>query len=280
MLKLAVVSWSFHRLLEAGQQDIFQYITACKALGCTQLDPWNGHFRLLIAGDNALKASGVPTPQLSAAEVEYLAQVKAAAEQAGLPFGCLAVDGAHIYEATPEARALNRAVAYRWLQAAHQLGASQVRVDAGGPPEMPDEAFAVICAGYQDLLARAQPLGLEILIENHWGPSNNPDNVVKLMDALPGLGLLFDTNNWIKPRQQEAWQTCARYARAVHIKTFAFDENGNDPSVDLAQAIRILQQAGYAGAWCVESVPKDGDEMGAAAKTLALIRRALGAEAA
>ena len=124
MVKLSIASWSFHRLLESGQQDMFKYITDCKDLGATQLDPWNGHLAPLIAGDHAMKAGLVPNGQLSAAEKAYLAQVKAAAEETGLPFGCLAVDGAHIYEATPEARALNRAVAYRWLEAASLLGAS------------------------------------------------------------------------------------------------------------------------------------------------------------
>jgi sugar phosphate isomerase/epimerase len=166
-------------------------------------------------------------------------------------------------------------VAYRWLRAAYLLGCKQVRIDAGGPPEMPDEAFKVIVAGYQDLLAHAKSLGIELLVENHWGPTNNPDNVVKLLGALPGLGLLFDTNNWIKTRQEEAWETCARYARAVHIKTFTFDEQGNEPSVDIPKAMRILVAAGYNDAWGVESVPKDGDEIGAVKKTFALIRKSL-----
>jgi sugar phosphate isomerase/epimerase len=272
-LKLAIASWSFHRTLEAGQQDMFKYITDCKDLGCTQLDPWNGHLAPLIAGDRQIKESGVANPQLSGDEMAYLAQVKATAQRVGLPFGCLAVDGAHIYEESPAARALNRAVAYRWLDAARYLECDQVRIDAGGPADMPDNAFAIIVEGYQDLLARANGLGIELLVENHWGPTNNPDNVVKLLNALPGLGLLFDTNNWLKARQEEAWEMCARYARAVHIKTFSFDENGDEPSVNLAKAIHLLQAAGYNGAWGVEAVPKDGDEYEGVKKTFALIRK-------
>ncbi|MFZ6030963.1 MAG: sugar phosphate isomerase/epimerase family protein [Chloroflexota bacterium] len=275
MIKLSIASWSFHRLLQAGRQDMFKYILDSKALGATQLDPWNGHLAPLVVRDSEIKAAGVPSALLSADEFSYLAQVKAAAQRVGLPFGCLAVDGAHIYEESPEARALNRAIAYRWLDAARFLECEQVRIDAGGPGAMPDDVFAVIVDGYRDLLARARSLGLELLIENHWGPSNNPDHVVKLLDALPGLGLLFDTNNWIKLRQQEAWETCARYARSVHIKTFSFDENGNEPSVDIAKAIRILQAAGYKGTWGVESVPQDGDEYDGVKKSFALIRKIL-----
>ena len=274
MVKLSIASWSFHRLLESGQQDMFKYITDCKDLGATQLDPWNGHLAPLIAGDHAMKAGLVPNGQLSAAEKAYLAQVKATAEETGLPFGCLAVDGAHIYETTPEARALNRAVAYRWLEAASLLGATQIRVDAGGPAEMPDDVFAIIIEGYQDLIGRAHQLGIELLIENHWGPSHIAENLSRILDAVPGLGLLIDTNNF-QGDKERAWEMFAGRAVSVHIKTFSFDEQGNDPSVDLSKAIHLLTAAGYNGTWGVESVPLDGDEYGAVKKTFALIRRTL-----
>jgi sugar phosphate isomerase/epimerase len=274
MIRLSIASWSFHRSLEAGKQDMFRYITDCKDLGATQLDPWNGHLAPLVARDNAMKIGQAPDATLAPSEKAYLAEVKAAAQKTGLPLGCLAVDGAHIYEPTAQARALNRAVAYRWLEAAHLLGAVQMRVDAGGPPEMPPEAFTIIIEGYQDLIARAQPLGIELLIENHWGPSPIPENLARILEAAPGLGLLFDTNNFSGDKER-AWERFAGYARSVHIKTFSFDEQGNDPSVNLAKAITLLAAAGYQGAWGVESVPRDGDEYGAVKKTFALIRRVL-----
>ena len=275
-MRLSIASYSFHRRLEAGQQDMFQYIRDCQALGANVLEPWNSHLAPLAAGDAALKASGRwQDSRLSAAEQIYLEQVSAAARAAALPFGCVAVDGAHIYEPTPEARQLNRAVAYRWLQAAHQLGAAQVRIDAGQADGFPESAFRIVVDGYRDLIARGRELGLEILFENHWGISHDYENVQKLVAAVDGLGLLFDTHNWRGGTHQIAWRECARFARSVHIKTFRFDEAGNEPSEDLALAIRLLVEAGYRGTWGVESVPEDGDELGAAAKTLALIRREL-----
>jgi sugar phosphate isomerase/epimerase len=275
-MQLSIASYSFHRRLEAGQQDMFQYIRDCQALGVNVLDPWNGHLAPLVAGDQALKAAGRwQNPRLSTEEETYLGQVRAAAHSAGLPFGCVAVDGAHIYESTPEARQLNRAVAYRWLQAAHLLGATQVRIDAGQAEGFPEAVFRIVVDGYDDLIMRGRALGLEILFENHWGISNDYENVIRLVEAVDGLGLLFDTHNWRAGTQAKAWQQCARFARSVHIKTFGFNEAGNDPSVDLAQAIRLLVAAGYAGTWGVESVPEAEDEMIAAQKTIALIRRVL-----
>jgi sugar phosphate isomerase/epimerase len=270
-MDISICSYSFHRLLAAGKQDIFQYIKDCKRLGCTHLDPWSGHFEA-----PGQKPGEVPLLSQSR-HLEYLSSIKAAAELAGLPFGCIAVDGAHIYEDSAEARQANRQRASNWLELAAFLGAKQVRIDAGYRAEVwPAEVFATIVTGYQDLLAEAKTKGLELVIENHWGPSQHPAELLRLLEAVKDLGLLFDTHNWAAGKQQEAWERCAKYARAVHVKTFAFEASGNEANTDIAKAIRLLQEAGYSGIWGIESVPEDGDELAGAAKTVALLRRLVG----
>jgi sugar phosphate isomerase/epimerase len=276
-MEIGICSYSFHRLLEAGKQDMFKYITDCKAMGATQLDPWNAHLASIEASAAAWKTQANPeNVQLSDEEETYLAQVKKAADDAGLPFGCIAVDGAHIYEPTPEARRANRAYAHKWLEIADRLDAPQLRIDAGGTPELPDDMFQIIIAGFGDLVARGRDKGIEIVFENHWGSTNVPENVVKIVEAVDGLGLLFDTNNWAEGMQEKGWEICAKYARACHIKTFAFDEDGNEPSVDIPRAMHLLIDAGYDGCWSIESCPKEIDEYEGARKTIALIRRVVG----
>ena len=279
-MELSICSYSFHRLLEAGHQDVFKYISDCHALGCTQLDLWNGHLPSLL--DDEARPEGPSSftleyTQLSAPEMDYIARIKATADITGLPFGCLAVDGAHIYEPSPEARQAQQIMAYRWLNIAEQLSAQQIRIDSGGPPEMPEDVLELIVTGYNDLIPRAGEKGIEVVIENHWGASRIPENVVRILDAVPGLGLLFDTGNWPEGMRETGWTRCARYARATHLKTYAFDAEGNETTVDIPRAMRILQEAGYQGAWGIESVPREGDEYEAAKKSVALVRRVLGA---
>ncbi len=281
-MELSICSYSFHRLLEAGQQDVFQYISDCHTLGCTQLDLWNGHLPSLLDDEARPEGPSSFTPeyaQLSADELDYLAGIKATADSAGLPFGCLAVDGAHIYESSPEVRQAQQIKAHRWLNIAEQLGVEQIRIDSGGPSEMPDDIFEIIVTGYNDLIPRAGEKGMEIVIENHWGASRIPENVVRIIEAVPGLGLLFDTGNWPEGMREMGWERCARYARATHLKTYAFDAEGNETTVDIPRAMRILQEAGYQGSWGIESVPRQGDEFEAAKKSVALVRRVLGVTA-
>ncbi|MBI5092881.1 MAG: TIM barrel protein [Candidatus Hydrogenedentes bacterium] len=275
-MDFGICSFSYHRLLAAGKQDIFKYIEDCKKVHATQLDPWNAHLAPVKDGDAVLKAGADPeNAQLSPQDEDYLKRVKVAADYVGLPFGCIAVDGAHIYEPTEEARRGNRALAYRWLDVGERLGARQVRIDAGGPAEMPDDIFAIIVEGYNDLVARGRERGIEILMENHWGPSQIPENVVKILEAVDGLGLLFDTNNWAPGMQERGWELCAKYAKASHIKTFEFDENGDEPSVDIPRVMNLLLDEGYDESWGIESCPTDGDEYAGVEKTISLMKRVL-----
>ncbi len=256
--RYSICSYSFRHSFENASMDYPGYVAFHQRHGFSQLDPWMKHL------EPALEDSA------------WLADAKKMADDAGLPYGCIAVDGGHIYEPSAAERAARREMAYRWLDVAAALGASQVRIDSGGPEELTDEICKHIVDGYNDLISRAREMGLEILVENHWGPTMHPENTKRLLEAVDGLGLLFDTNNWAPGKRETAWTMCAPYARHTHFKTFSFDSQGNEPSVNLQQAFRILLDSGYDGVWGIESVPTDGDEEGAAVKTLALMKRALG----
>ncbi len=270
-MEIGICSYSFHRLLAAGKQDIFRFIVDCKELGCSQLDPWNAHLALIKQGDAAVKLGA--KQHLSRAEEDYLTKVKDAADAVELPFGLIAVDGAHVYEAEAQKLAENRARAYRWIEVARRLGARQVRIDSGGPEEMTGEIFKVIEEGYQDLIERATSFNIEVVVENHWGPTVLPENVLTLVESIDGLGLLLDTQNWKEGKKAEGLRDCAKYATAVHIKTLKWDEQGNETMTQVPSAIRQLQDAGYSGCWGIESCPEDADEYGAARRSVALLRK-------
>lgn len=275
-MNFSIASYSFHRALEAGQQDMFRYIADSKALDMAQLDPWNGHLAPITQEDEALRAGdNYKSLSFSPETQAYIGQVRAAADAAGLSFGCVAVDGAHIYEDTADKRERNRYSAYRWLDVAHTLGARQIRIDSGGTPELPDGMFRIIVEGYRDIVARAKEKSLEVVIENHWGSSKPVENVMRFLDAVPDVKLLMDSHNWRPDEREIGWQRGAPYTTAVHVKTFEFDENGDDPSANLDRFVQIMVNAGYTGCWGIESVPRDGDEYGAVRKTRALLERLL-----
>ncbi|MEM7030876.1 MAG: TIM barrel protein [Chloroflexota bacterium] len=269
-MDISICSFSFHRQLRDGKQDIFKFIEDCQTLGTTYLDPWSGHF------EAPGQERGLP-PQLdNPTHAEYVDKIKAAGDAVGQPFGCIAIDGTHIYEEDPNDRAENRDKASQWLAVVARLGGKQMRIDTGPRADAwTDDEFDIIVAGYNDLIAEAKKVDVEIVVENHWGPTRFPENTVRILEAVDGLGLLFDTNNWAEGTQERAWEMCAKYAKTMHVKTFSFDENGDDPSVNLRKAINILRENGYNGVWGVESCPRDGNEFEGARDTIALIKRVL-----
>lgn len=273
-MNYAIASYSFHRMLESASFNIFDYIEICDRLGCTQLDPWAAHLTNAHSMETIAKVGSQPgILSLEPGSVDFTKRIQKAAAATGLPFGCIAVDGGHIYELDIEDRKRNREIALQWLDVAELLGASQVRIDSGGEETVTEEIFKIIMEGYQFLIEYARPKGIEILVENHWGPTPNPDFTLRLLKSVEGLGLLFDSNNIIKGRQAEGWRILAPFARSVHIKTFGFDDKGTDPTVDIPHCIEILKQAGYNGVWSIESCPLDGNELQAVKKTLSLIQR-------
>jgi sugar phosphate isomerase/epimerase len=276
-MKLGICSFAFHRTWAAGTMDFPGLIQACKDLGCTQLDPWNAHLNEPTKGEDTVRAGRNPQDaRLGTPSDEYVDVLVEQVKAGGLPVGCVAVDGGHIYEAEADKRALNNERAHRWIDISGKLGATHMRIDAGGPEDMPEPILAEIVAGYRDLIDHAKQFGIRVLVENHWGPTVIPENVNRLLDAVDGLGLLFDTNNWKKERQHDAWRMCSARSEVVHVKTFAINDDLIDPEIDLTEAFSLLRQHGFNGIWCVESVPRDGEEIAAARRTLDLIRREAG----
>ncbi len=273
-MHIGICSFSLHRTFAAGAMDFAGFVALNRRLGCTQLDPWCAHLEGGGPGENQLHAGRNPDQaDLGLPPPERVPHLKAAA--AGMPWGCIAVDGAYVWDADPAKMVRNRARAKAWLALAKDFGASSVRIDAGGP-EQPDAAtWDAIIAGYHDLVATARSLGIQLLVENHWGSSVIPANVVRLLESVPGLALLFDTHNWKGGYQAEGWETCARFAKVVHIKSFAFSADGEETCINLPRIIRrIIDQAGRDVTWCVESVPQRAeDEIDTVAKTIDLIRR-------
>jgi len=280
-MKLSICSYSFHRLLEQGKLDIFQYIDLCKQLGCTHLQPWNAHFVKPSDLKKVVELGKTPWEGKDSAWLDppsdksFLNDIKKYADMKELKFELICVDRAYIYDENKEIMMENRKRAYKWIETAEILEAEGIRIDAGGPQELSDEVFEIIAEGYNDLIEKGGNRGVAIYIENHWGSSNVPENIIRLLKSVKNLKYLFDTNNWAKGRQKDGWEMCARFADATHIKTFEFDESGEEKTVDLSKAITLLKQANYNGVWGIESVPREVDEITGAELTIRLIKKYL-----
>jgi sugar phosphate isomerase/epimerase len=87
----------------------------------------------------------------------------------------------------------------KWVDIAHYLGCTAIRTNCRGPEGVDgEEAMDWAVESYQLLLDYARPSGINILIENHGGVSNDAAWMVRLIERLndPLFGTLPD---WREP---------------------------------------------------------------------------------
>lgn len=190
---------------------------------------------------------------------DYLARLKAAAASAGRSTLCLIMEG---NLATPDEEARRRQIEEnsRKLKAAKYLGASVVRMNLGkaeSPEKDGTEGVQRCIAAFNELLPLARELDIRITIENHGGPSTMADWILQIIHGTDPkwIGSCLDFGNWPPDPpdlRYEEITKLAPHAYHVHVKTHAFDENGEEARVDYGRCFDIMKSVGYAGAVSIE----------------------------
>lgn len=144
---------------------------------------------------------------------------------------------------------------YRWADAAHVLGCQSIRVNAGSAGSW-DEQMKLAADGLSSLADYCQKLDLNVLVENHGGLSSNAKWLAGVMTLADheGVGTLPDFGNFTIDR--ETGESYDRYlgteelmpfAKAVSAKTYDFDIQGNETTIDYPRIMGIVAKAGYSG---------------------------------
>jgi sugar phosphate isomerase/epimerase len=105
------------------------------------------------------------------------------------------------------------------------------------------------------LAAEAGARGLRIGIENHWGVSGDPANVVHIISAVasPWLGSCPDLGNFPRGVDPETGlRLLAQHAVILHAKSYGFRADGGEKRIDYARLLPIFHAAGFDGPVTVE----------------------------
>jgi len=222
-MNVSIASYAFHGLHSAGKMDVFGYLETCRyRYHLTTADIWNGFFPTL--------------------DYDFLEKVKEELETRDMTLENLCVDGPHIWDDDEAVREQHYQQALEYLQAAKFLNAKTIRVDAGGQgDEFSQEQFDLVVKRYREYAQIAYDLGFKVGPENHWGPENVPDNMVRICQAVdhPGFGVLLHF------KSKEGDKKIAPWAVHTHISWEATHDG-------LAESMAMLRDAGYQGCWSVE----------------------------
>jgi sugar phosphate isomerase/epimerase len=171
-----------------------------------------------------------------------------------------------------------------WMEAAAELGCSQLRVNAYG-----DGTYLAQLNQCAEGLHRLSDLGIEyglqVLVENHGHQSNVGAWLAMLMDktAHENCGVFLDFDNFFMggwniepPRWYDRYQgimDLAPYAKGISAKAHDFADDGNETTIDYKLCMDILFAANFQGTISAEFEGTRLSEFQGSLKTIELIRR-------
>ena len=244
--KYSLAQWSFHRELFAGEMDTIGFIHAAGELGFDGVEYVSQFF------------------QDKAQDFAYLDTLNAAAKAAGVRNLMLQLDNiGNLGASDPAERAKAIADAKVWVDAASYLNCEMMRINAHGDGDA-EQIKASSALAIAELADYANSKGVQIIIENHGGISNNGAWLADLVASLSehNVASLADFHNWCIERENgqlwgapcskeyDAYQGFAELipsARGISVKALEFDADGNETSMDFPRFFQMMKDANYPG---------------------------------
>ncbi len=235
LYRISLAQWSLHRALRSGKLNNLDFPRVAREhYGIDAVEYVNQFFK-----DKATDQA-------------YLRELRKRASDAGVTSRLIMIDGEGAL-GDPDAGRRRRAVEnhHKWVLAARSLGCATIRVNAASAGSY-DEQMKLAADGLRRLTVFAARHEINVIVENHGGLSSNGRwlaGVIKLVGH-PRCGTLPDFGNFqIGPgKTYDRYRGVAEmmpFAKAVSAKSYDFDENGNETTIDYRRMMKIVVAAGY-----------------------------------
>jgi sugar phosphate isomerase/epimerase len=250
MAKISVSSWSLHRHIG---NDL------------TLLD-----FPKMAREKFGVDAIELVNFQFESTERDYVVALKNRIEENGQKVVHIAAGHGNISQPDESQRLEDVKVLFGWLDLAVHLGAPAIRIDTGQQEGELD--LSITIDSYKRLAQRARELGLKITLENHGGISGDPANLVQIVESVGSdvMGTCPDFGNFPAERRYDDIETVAPYAVILHAKTYEFDPDGEETTIDYSRCAQIFKS--FTGYWSVE-FEGPGDQYDGTKKSIELIQK-------
>lgn len=250
--RFAVSTWSLHRTLGkppiTGPDHAAPWQVGQAALPLLDLPA-----KLAAFGINKLEICHFHLPSR---EDAYLAQLRAALDDAGVTLWQLLIDGGDLTH--PQHADRDLAWIQGWLDVAATLGATRARV-SGGKATPNTQSLAISHAALAQLGAYAAARNVRLMTENWQNLLSTPEAVLTVLDGLDEVGLLADFGNWSGPTKYADLAAILPRAESAHAKAH-FDGPGSMDRADYEQCLALCQQAGFSGPYSLIYDGPDADE--------------------
>ncbi len=236
--KISLAEWSLHKTLQKKEMTNLDFpVVAREKYGIEAVEFVNQFFK-----DKAHDSS-------------YLKELKKRATDNGVTCVLIMIDGEGDMSAA-EKGGRDKAVENHkaWVDAALELGCHSIRVNTGS--NYSPTKLDTIADGCSKLTEYGDSKNINIICENHGGPSSDPDALIALMKKVnhPRFGTLPDFGNFPKTRRNvysiDVYDAIAQmmpYAKGVSAKSYDFDESGRESHLDFSRIMKIVTDSGYHG---------------------------------
>ena len=252
--KLSLAQWSIHKMIREDGLDPYAFAEKAKSWGFTGLEYVSQLYRSELEAENYSEI----------AMKKFVDRSNAEAKKHGLENVIIMVDGEGALAAI-DAKERKQAVEnhYKWVDAAAAMGCHSIRVNLQGTMEK-EAWISASVDGLTQLSTYARDKNINVLVENHGGPSSNAAWLAHVMQKvnMKNCGTLPDFGNFCVKRKDGSYYSseCIEeydiyqgvtelmpYAIAVSAKSYDFDENGDETKIDYHRMLQIVKESGYTG---------------------------------
>ncbi|WP_222982908.1 sugar phosphate isomerase/epimerase family protein [Flagellimonas meishanensis] len=253
-IKLSLAQWSMHKMIFDDGVDPYTFAEKASQWGFEGLEYVSAlYYKELQAQDFSEEAMN-----------NWVEKSKAESEKYGLTNLLIMIDGQGdiaVEDETKRKEAVENH--YKWVDAAAALGCHSIRVNLNGSKD-PEVWIPTSVAGLTQLASYAKGKNINIIVENHGGPSSNAQLLAEVMQkvGMDNCGTLPDFGNFCIKREDgsyyeskcleeydryEGTRELMPYAKGVSAKSYSFDEEGNETRVDYPRIMEIVLESGYSG---------------------------------
>ncbi|MGM0390428.1 MAG: sugar phosphate isomerase/epimerase family protein [Bacteroidota bacterium] len=247
--EISLAQWSLSKPIIEGEMDPMDFAQKAQEMGFSGIEYVSGLYNAEV------EKTGLAT---------VLNTLKARSERYNVENVLIMIDGEGDLAISDEAERNNAVENHKkWVDAAKFLGAHSIRVNLFGSDDA-EEWKANSIDGLKKLGEYGSSKGINVLVENHGYLSSNAKLLVEVIEGvnLPNVGTLPDFGNFCLKREGgERWQAACieeypkyqgveemmPHAKAVSAKSYAFDESGQETTIDYGRMLKIVKDAGYTG---------------------------------
>lgn len=240
--RLSTSTWSLHRVLGPVYWD---------SPAKPHLEPeypYGPGTLTLLELPARLAQSGIHTLEichfhLPSREADYLSQLRAALDDAGVELFSLLIDDGDITH--PEFQARDMDWAAGWIETAGKLGAKATRVIAGKTVDA--EALDRSKEALRQLADVAEGQGVRLMTENWFSLLGKPEQVCELLSSLDGrVGLCADFGNWKGLGKYDDLARIMPLAESCHAKC-SFSAPLEPDTEDFLHCLDLARAASFSG---------------------------------